>query len=98
MSSMAFDVLYVNCRVFLHPKQLAYLHHTDIHHLEGIVVQAQGYQKSAPVRVPTLQRSSDSSSGMQRCALLSQTDYLTLLLGILFVSIIVPRRKNQSVR
>ena len=53
-------------RVFLQPKQLAYLHHTDIHHLDGILVQAQGYQRSAPVRVPALQRSSDAAGGMER--------------------------------
>ena len=56
----------MSSRVLLHPKQLAYLHHTDIHHLEGIVIQAQGYQKSAPVRVPTLQKSSEGAGGMQR--------------------------------
>ncbi len=55
-------------RVFLQPKQLAYLHHTDIHHLDGVIVQAQGYQRSAPVRVPALQRSSDTTGGMERWA------------------------------
>ena len=59
------------CRVFLQPKQLAYLHHTDIHHLDGIIVQAQGYQRSAPVRVPALQRTSDAAGGMERSALSS---------------------------
>ncbi len=67
----------VLCRVFLQPKQLAYLHHTDIHHLDGVIVQAQGYQRSSPVRVPALQRSSDPAGGMERSVI--PTSYAPLM-------------------
>ena len=70
------------CRVFLQPKQLAYLHHTDIHHLDGIIVQAQGYQRSAPVRVPALQRTSDTAGGMERSALSSAAQPSLIGLGV----------------
>ena len=69
-------------RVFLQPKQLAYLHHTDIHHLDGVIVQAQGYQRSTPVRVPALQRSSDAAGGMERSVIrASCVSLMQLMLG-----------------
>lgn len=48
------------CRVWLRPRQAAYLHHLDIHHLGELVVQPLGHLKSAPVRVPKLERSQDA--------------------------------------
>jgi hypothetical protein len=56
--------------VSLRPRQAAFLHHLDIHHLAELVAQPLGHLKSAPVRVPKLDRASDpgSSGALLRCA------------------------------
>jgi hypothetical protein len=48
--------------VSLKPRQPAFLHHLDIHHLAEVVFQPFGYLKSAPIKVPALKKTAEGTS------------------------------------